>query len=134
VASLFDTNPGPRIDSIRIVLEDRGLVGAFLVMPMSSFLEQARDPAAGVAAYQQTARDMIASLPKAVADEGTKDVLTQFVDEFPRPSGIYEFVLTAGDGFSLEDVDVLPFMLDRLTIEADYTETDLSLRSLEISN
>jgi len=122
-----------RLENLHLLLEDRGLFAAFAVMPLANLLPSSDDPEALVERYRQIGKDMISSLPATVASDETKEVLTQFLDELPHPTGIYAVEAKADPAVGMEDLGAGPFMLlNRLSIEARYMETDIGLQSLDM--
>ncbi|WP_240231018.1 hypothetical protein [Devosia lacusdianchii] len=126
---------GAEFESLTIDFDNSGLFTAYIAPMFVGTLPYDQDPRPAIAAGQQAIISTIAAMPEAQLSAETKAVLTQFVTDFPRPSGHYILDITALDEpvpfTSVEDfdgLDDLAGLLSRLNVTASFSDPE-GLRS-----
>lgn len=120
--------PGIAFSQYRIKIDNKGIFEGFIAPALLAMLPYGEDPAESLPPIKTMIKGVIAGLPATTADEETKTLLAQFVDQFPHPTGVYDLSVTAAEPIPLvetfenaEGPDVLIGLLDQLKIEAKHT-------------
>lgn len=122
---------GAAFESLTLDFDDKGLFTAYIAPMLVGTLPYDLDPRPAIAAGQQAVTSTIAAMPEAQLSAETKAVLTQFVADFPRPSGHYVLEITPLDAplpfISIEDfegIDDLAGLLSRLRVTASFSDSE----------
>lgn len=96
--------PGASFRSLKVKLDNQGVFESFFMPAMVSALPADQDPRETIPPIQTMIKGFIHGLPAGVINDEGRQVLTDFVDAFPHPAGLYELTLTAREPISQADI------------------------------